>query len=73
MLSHAFSKNSSAEYPKMPYMEKDISEEERAERMDNEQKKKQAENFMLGLQLMATNWNMNNKDKKSDDKSGSVS
>jgi hypothetical protein len=73
VLSHAFSKNSKAEYPEAPYMENAVSEEEKAQRMDDEQKTKQSENFMLRLQLMATNWNMNNKDKNSDDKGGSVS
>lgn len=73
VLSHAFNKNSTTEYPEMPYMEKSISDEEKAQRMDDEQKKQQAENYMLRLQLMATNWNMNNKYKKKERKSGSVS
>ena len=73
VLSRALSKNSTAEYPEIPYMEKAVSDEEKAKLMDDEQKKKQAENYMLRLQLMATNWNMNNKDKNSEDKSGSVS
>lgn len=72
-LSHFASKNSTAEYPEIPYMEKAISDEEKAKRMSDEQKKQQAENYMLRLQLMATNWNMNNKDKNKDSKSGSVS
>jgi hypothetical protein len=72
-LSHFANKNSTAEYPEMPYMEKEVSDEEKASRMGEEQKTKQAENYMLRLQLMATNWNMNNKDKNSVDKSGSVS
>jgi hypothetical protein len=73
VLSHAFSKNSTAEYPEMPYMENAISDKEKAQRMDDEQKTKQSENFMLRLQLMATNWKMNNKDKDKESKSGSVS
>ena len=72
-LSKSFSKNSTAEYPEIPYLEKTSSEEEKAQRIDEEQKKKQAENYMLRLQLMATNWNMNNKNKKNEDKSGGVS
>lgn len=72
-LSHFASKNSTAKYPEIPYMEKAISDEEKAQRMNDEQKKQQAENYMLRLQLMATNWNMNNKDKNSNDKSGSAS
>ena len=72
VVSHALSKNSTAEYPEIPYMEKAVSEEERAKRMSEEQKKQQAENYMLKLQLMATNWNMNNKDKKRDDKGDRV-
>ena len=73
VLSHVFSKNSNAEYPKTPYMENVELEDKPINNADDEQKKKQAENYMLRLQLMATNWNMNNKDKKNDNKSGSVS
>lgn len=69
-LSHFASKNSTLKYLEHPYMESAADIERKTNRANEEQKKKQAENYMLRLQIMASNWNRNNKD---GDKSGSVS